>query len=136
MVDTSVSAWQKLGTPAIHFTGPASRRHFRICFPATAQPAASTLLATTLQYLCDRMPTTLLYDGWTDAWGEVDHSGDPNSGRIGCMVRWMSHLDKRAAELNAELAFIRESRERALAALDRFAAASQQGTSAPVKAGE
>lgn len=79
------------------------------------------------------MPKSILYDGWTDAWGDVDHSGDPNSGRIGCLCRWITHLRQREAQLSAELDAVRRSQDIALAAIDNFIAISK---SVPAQAGE
>ena len=73
--------------------------------------------------------TTLLYDGWIDAWGEVDHSGDPRSARIGCMTRRLADLSAAEQRLLAELRFVRAAQYVALRAIDRF-------ISAPAGAGE
>jgi hypothetical protein len=73
--------------------------------------------------------TTLLYDGWIDAWGEIDHSGDPRSARIGCMTRRLADLSAAEQRLLAELRFVRAAQTVALRAIDRF-------ISAPANAGE
>lgn len=72
---------------------------------------------------------TPLFDGWTDAWGEVDHSGDPRSARIGCMARRLADLSAAEQRLLAELRFIRAAQTVALRAIDRF-------ISAPADTGE
>lgn len=67
-------------------------------------------------------PQACLYDGWTDAWGEVDHSGDPHSARIGCMARRLADLGAAESRLLAELRFVRSAQTVALRAIDRFIA--------------
>lgn len=79
------------------------------------------------------MPKSILYNGWVDAWGDVDHSGDPGSGRIGCMARRLTQLRKREEELCAKLHSVRQAQDIAMNALDRFIA---ENKSAPAPAGE
>lgn len=65
-------------------------------------------------------PHARLYDGWTDAWGAVDHSGDPRSARIGCMTRRLADLSAAESRLLAELRFVRAAQTVALHAIDSF----------------
>lgn len=66
--------------------------------------------------------TAPLYNGWTDAWGEVDHSGDPHSARMGCMSRRLADLSATEQRLLEELHFVRSAQAVALRAIDRFIA--------------
>lgn len=71
------------------------------------------------------------YNGWVDTFGEVDHSGDPKSARIGCMTRRLADLNTTEERLLAELRFVKAAQAVALDAIDRFIAENN----APAQAG-
>lgn len=62
------------------------------------------------------------YNGWVDTFGEVDHSGEPKSARIGCMTRRLADLNATEERLLTELRFVRAAQTVALKAIDRFIA--------------